>query len=256
MKLDVLDKCARASLIYACETWGANINDVERCYRAGLKTALNVRQNLNNEIVHIESGKMPLEARIKSLQLKFWLQMKDYVAENPHSALAKVYSMGLTANSSYLKHYQRLERCYADPKACEESIEKAAMNSYQEKVRTKHRNDIDSKLGTYLRINPNLQCHVPKPQTTMEFERELVTRFRTGSHSLAIETGRYSSIPRENRLCSCGGNVQTVWHVFSECPITRTIVPAEYGDLKEAFEDENLPSTLLKMAKKLKIQIW
>ena len=79
VKLDVLDKCARASLIYACETWGANVNEVERCYRAGLKTALNVRQNLNNEIVYIESGKMPLQARIKCLQLKFWSQIKLYI---------------------------------------------------------------------------------------------------------------------------------------------------------------------------------
>ena len=82
VKLDVLDKCAKASLIYGCETWGPNVNDVERCYRGGLKTALNVRQNLNNEIVHIESGKWPLRARVKSLQLKFWIQMKDDIAEN------------------------------------------------------------------------------------------------------------------------------------------------------------------------------
>ena len=256
VKLDVLDKCARASLIYACETWGANVNDVERCYRAGLKTALNVRQNLNNEIVHIESGKMPLQARIKGLQLKFWCQMKLYVTENPNSALAKVYGMGMTANSSYLRYYQRLESVYENPKACEERIEKEALNSYQEKIRSKHRNDNDSRLGTYLRINPNLQCHVPKPQTIMESERELITRFRTGSHSLAIETGRYSNTPRENRLCSCGLNVQTVWHIFSECPITRVIVPRDYNDLEEAFEDENLHCTLLRMAKKLKIQIW
>ena len=256
VKLEVLDKCAKASLIYGCETWGANVNDVERCYRAGLKTALNVRQNLNTEIVHIESGKMPLRAQIKSMQLKFWSQMKVYVTENPQSALAKVYNMGITAKSSYLIYYQKLESTYVDPKACEESIEKEILNKYQEKIRSQHRNDNDSKLGTYLRINPNLQCYTPKPQTIMEIERELVTRFRTGSHSLAIEIGRYSNIPRENRLCSCGLNVQTVWHIFNDCPITRTIVPTEYGDLKEAFEDGNIHSTLLAMTKKLKIQIW
>ena len=182
--------------------------------------------------------------------------MKLYVTENPNSALAKVYGMGMTANSSYLRYYQRLESVYENPKACEERIEKEALNSYQEKIRSKHRNDNDSKLGTYLRINPNLQCHVPKPQTIMESERELITRFRTGSHSLAIETGRYSNTPRENRLCSCGLNVQTVWHIFSECPITRVLVPRDYNDLEEAFEDENLHCTLLRMAKKLKIQIW
>lgn len=256
VKLEVLDKCAKASLIYACETWGRNVNDVERCYRAGLKTGLNVRQNLNNEIVHIESGKMPLKARIKSLQLKFWLQMKNYITENPQSALAKVYATGITAKSSYLTYYQKLENAYGEPDSCEESIEKEFLKSYQDKIKSQHRNDNDSKLGTYLRVNPNLESYVPNPQTIMEFERELVTRFRTGSHSLAIETGRYSNIPRENRLCSCGLDVQTVWHIFKDCPTTRTIVPKDYGDLKEAFEDDNLHSTLFAMAKKLKIQIW
>ena len=182
--------------------------------------------------------------------------MKLYIMENPNSALAKVYGMGISANSPYLRYYQRLESAYENPKSCEESIDKKAMSLYHEKIRSKHRNDNDSKLGTYLRINPNLQCHVPKPQTIMESERELVTRFRTGSHSLAIETGRYSNTPRENRLCSCGLDVQTVWHIFSECPLTRTIVPREYDDLKDAFEDGNLHCTLLRMAKKLKIQIW
>ena len=53
--------------------------------------------------------------------------MKVYVTENPQSALAKVYKMGITAKSSYLIYYQKLESTYVDPKACEESIEKAAM---------------------------------------------------------------------------------------------------------------------------------
>ena len=66
VKLDVLDKCAKASLIYACETRRPNISDVERYHRPGLKTAFNVRQNSNNEIVHIESRKMPYECKSKA----------------------------------------------------------------------------------------------------------------------------------------------------------------------------------------------
>ena len=255
VKLEVLEKCAKASLIYGCETWGANVNEVERCYRAGLKIALNVRQNLNNEIVHIESGKLPLRARIKSMQLKFWVQMKDYVTENPHSALAKVYDMGTQAKSPYLNYYQKLETTFGEPKSCEESINEKTLESYKEKIRTQCSTDNDSKLGTYFRVNPNLASYVPNPQTTMEFERELTTRFRTGSHSLAVETGRYSNIPRENRLCSCGRGVQTVWHVIKECPTTRPIMRKEYNNLQEVFEDENIHGTLFAITKKLKIQI-
>ena len=52
----------------------------------------------------------------------------------------------------------------------------------------------NSKLGTYYCINLSLKKFVPNPQTIMELERELLTRFRTRSHSLAIELGRYSNV--------------------------------------------------------------
>ena len=62
--------------------------------------------------------------------------------------------------------------------------------------------DSDSKLGTYFRINPSFASYVPSPQITMEFERELTTSFRTGSHSLAVETGRQA--PCSAPLCPAG----------------------------------------------------
>ena len=79
--------------------------------------------------------------------------------------------------------------------------------------------DSDSKLGTYIRVNPELKPFITPPNT-LEGERTIITRFRTGSHSLAIELGRFSKVPRERRLCKCGNSVQTVMHVFNDCPLT------------------------------------
>ena len=256
IKLDVLDKCATSSLLYGCETWGNCLNDVEQCYRSGLKVALNVRQNLNNEIAYIESGRWPLHGRIKRLQLKFWLFVtNDYVVKYPDSALAKVLTIGLEANCKFLKHYTKLYNEYKDPNICEQSITKKYTNTWKAKIIAKFDDDADSKLGTYYRINPSLTKHVHNPQGVMEFERELVTRFRTGSHSLAIEVGRYSNTLRENRLCKCGDGVQTVWHVFSECRYTRDIVRKNYDNLKEVFDDNNIHFILLAITKKLNIKI-
>ena len=256
VKLDILDTCAKASLIYGCETWGNNISDAERCFRAGLKTALNVRQNLNTEIVHVETGRWPLRVRVRSSQLKFWLQMKTYITEHPESALAKVWNMGLQAKSPYLSYYLKLEREFGDPENCAESLTRATIEAYRQKITAQFNIDKDSKLGTYHLISPTLSSNVPVPQVTMEFERELVTRFRTGSHSLAIETGRYTNTPQENRQCSCGTGIQTVWHIFAECPKTRTIVQKNYENMHEIFEDENVHHVLLAITKELKIQIW
>ena len=41
------------------------------------------------------------------------------------------------------------------------------------------------------------------------------------SHSLRIETGRWSRTPAQHRVCVCDGNhVQTERHVLVECPLT------------------------------------
>ena len=86
----------------------------------------------------------------------------------------------------------------------------------------------DSKLGTYYGVNPLLLKYVPIPQPIMEIERELITRCRTGSHSLAIELGRYSNTIRANRTCICGNFVQSLSHVFNI--LTREIVQQNYAN--------------------------
>ena len=39
------------------------------------------------------------------------------------------------------------------------------------------------------------------------------------SHNLAIEKGRFSGITREQRLCSCNTDIQTIDHVILHCPL-------------------------------------
>ena len=45
-------------------------------------------------------------------------------------------------------------------------------------------------------------------------------KFRIGNHKLMIETGRYSQIPRVNRLCpTCGSNqIEDEIHLLFHCP--------------------------------------
>ena len=113
--------------------------------------------------------------------------------------------------------------------------------------------EVDSKLGTYYRVNSHLQKFTPNTANLTENERILITRYRTGSQSLAIEIGRFSNTPRANRLCVCGDGVQTVWHIFPECQLTRTIVHKNYQSLHEVLDDRNLLSLLFLITKVLKI---
>ena len=50
------------------------------------------------------------------------------------------------------------------------------------------------------------------------------SRIRLMSHSLKIETGRWSRTPRERRVCRCENNhVQTEAHVLIDCVLTQNI---------------------------------
>ena len=216
-----------------------------------MRAALSVRQNTNDEIVYIESGKYPLHCRIKKQQLKFWLYILKYTSDNPNSSLNKILSKANELGISYIRYYKKLHELFIDPVNCEYQLRLIQEEKWKRKINAAYITDLDSKLGTYFRINPSLTRFVD--HTGTENERILITRFRTGSHSLNIELGRFSNVPRGNRLCICKGNVQTIQHIFTECILTNHLIGREYQSLAEIFEDPELPRLILSIVKVLKI---
>ena len=144
---------------------------------------------------------------------------------------------------------------YSNPAFYEMSIEGRHRSCWRDIITSAAVNDPDSRLGTYLRVNPDLKPYVPIPQNLLEDERKLATRFRTGSHSLSIELGRFSRTPRPNRLCSCLTSIQTVWHIFKECPLTVHIHQNRFDNLSEVFNDTQLVKLILRITSTLKILI-
>ncbi len=214
VKLHVLNSCVSASLLYGCEVWGmAKVNKVESMYRQGLKTALSIRSCVNNEIVYIETGTMPLETRITQQQLKFWLSIQEIVNTNPTHYISKL--VAATEDTGYVRYYKQLQQRYTTIDNCANLLNNNFKSTYESKTREVAESDSDSHLGTYLAINPSLSK--PSYDNKLEFQRVIVTRYRTGSHNLRIESGRMLHIPREERLCKCDRDVQTVEHVLLHC---------------------------------------
>ena len=51
-----------------------------------------------------------------------------------------------------------------------------------------------------------------------------MTRYRTGSHYLKIESGRMQPrIAREERLCKCNNDIQTLEHCLLNCALLENI---------------------------------
>ena len=214
IKLRVLSSCVTSSLLYGAEVWGvAKVPRLESLFRQGLKIALSVRNNVNNEIVYTEAGENPLEHRITNQQLKFWIGMKELTNSNPDHYISKL--INATKDTPYIKHYLQLEQQYETVSQCSDELYHRLKADRELKINRAAAVDGESRLGTYLFINPTL-CQ-PTYDCPLEFQRVMMTRYRTGSHNLRIESGRTPYIPREERLCSCNDDIQTVKHVLLDC---------------------------------------
>ena len=91
-----------------------------------------------------------------------------------------------------------------------------------EDLRSRISESMSSRRKTYCDFNPVFTTHRIYAENIPEYLRVAVTRFRLGSHRLKIETGRWSRIPIEQRLCACGA-VQTEQHVLLHCPESEPI---------------------------------
>ena len=64
-----------------------------------------------------------------------------------------------------------------------------------------------------------------------EYERITLTKYRSGTHLLAMQTGRWGHIIRGERNCIYK-KLQTLYHILFECELTKNII------------DENAPNNL------------
>ena len=223
IKMKVLNTCVSAALIYASETWaGTDIKQVEVIFRHGLKTAMSIRSSVNNEIVYTESGEFPLRVRIVKQQLKFWLSLQAFLEHKPQHYISKLINLGNINNIKYLQYYKDLQQQYTDPANCERILKNSIKMENDKSIQEAFVEDEYSRLGTYCLVNPTLSK--PEYQDKLEFQRVLITRYRTGSNNLAIEKGRIAGrIPREERLCTCNSDIQSLKHVLLHCPLLNYI---------------------------------
>jgi hypothetical protein len=253
VKLKVLDVCVSTALTYGCETWGtASINSIEVAYRLGLKRALSIRETTNTEIVYLEANRYPLNIRIARQQLKFWNTINKYLAENPEHPLAQVIELGQQLKLPFLMYYEKLQADFNEPNTCEETLQQTFHNDCTQKIRQKAEEDENSRLGVYLQVNPQLEHPAHNDTYNPEFERILVTRYRSGSHNLKIETGRLCNptLPREERICTCETGIQSLRHCLFDCPLLEEMhTNFTYTTIEEAFNLPNVAKMLLEMEK-------
>ena len=129
---------------------------------------------------------------------------KNVRGDIDETPLAKVYKMCERSRTPGYVHIKRM-------------LDYPEKNLHDLKLRLT--NEAGNKATTYREINASLSVHPVYRSNRYIDERKRVvfTKFRTSSHSLKVETGRWSRVLRENRLCGCGVGVQDEHHVVFDC---------------------------------------
>ena len=223
-KLSLLDSMISPILLYRSEVWGIyNYKDFDRLNIKFCKYSLGVKPQTSTAAVFGELGRYSLVMKCKERALKYWVKiMKSpntpihtfFAEQQQNDARNRTISWAsnvkslldnlgfgylwnsLNVNSMYAQGFkQRLQDQYMQDWST--SIANQPKLSYYRLFKCEH------KYEMYLDIVDNTVL------------RKSLSRFRLSSHSLEIETGRYTNVERNNRICRlCNMNV-----VESEYPL-------------------------------------
>ena len=151
----------------------------------------------------MESGLYPLLIRIKKQQLKFWKGLQRLMTDNPNHHISNLVRNAENFNLNYIRYYKNLESSYIFPKNCESVLRRNFREDIERKITSTAAADDYSKLGAYFEVNP--QFIAPNFRNVFELDRIVISRYRSGSHNLKIESGRFCTpkIEREYRTCTC-----------------------------------------------------
>lgn len=216
VKKCVFDACVTSSLLYGCEAWlnEKSWSKINVMYMKGIKMLLGVRSTTTSDVCLLESGYPSLDALVKSRQKLFFKNMiserKD-MSDDPLMHSINITHSDNPVLSQYINSLLQHEGDFID----------IDMKKRKERVLKSKA----TKLVTYRSINPTLEIHpIYKGKSKVDdYLRVAFTRLRTSSHRLRIETGRWSRIEPDRRLCQCGLGVQTERHALCECVLVNGI---------------------------------
>lgn len=202
------------SLLYSTETWfTGNPKRLKAQYDRSVRSLLGVRHNTSIALCQVEAGIHPVQDKL--IKRRFEFLRTKLQTRNSDEPLYIIYELCRQANtpgfkflSHALQHYQQ-----TDP-----------LNKVTSYVRERQ----DATKFTVYRslLNPSLSVHniYSSREFIPDYKRQSFTRIRVMSHNLRVETGRWSRIPPDLRLCSCNQNVvQSEEHILLACPISQTL---------------------------------
>ena len=228
VKVKVLKACVVNSLLYNCETFGHCVTkELEKIYIKLIKRTFDLRTNTPTLTTYIETGFLPIKALILARQFKFFTRYKNGTTGEvtPRTTL---FNRLMDDPTEYSQHYLNLIDNYDSV----EEIYNESITSVKQKIRDLASRDDKYKYTIYTELNPELEKS-PFVTNPHPLSREII-KFRLGSHSLPIETGRWARKVRADRVCTdCHvlGDERHALFVCSKIARNDLVLPYSLGDI-------------------------
>ena len=211
----VFDAAVMSSLIYSSESWfTGNIKPIEQQYSQLVKCLLGVRKNTSITLCLFEAGIPPL-SHVISKQRRSFLTSILNVNDN-ELPFMHIYKLCQESNTHAYKFTSK------------SLVYNNNLNTFNDLLNLIHVKSLNgTKFNTYknelnlaMTLHPVYTINIFIPDSF----RESFSRVRLMSHNLKVETGRWSRIPRELRVCQCNNSdIQSERHVLIECDLTQDI---------------------------------
>ena len=268
--MKLFDSYVMPVLDYGAEVWyqGKAVKDIEFVHLWFLKTTLGIKIQSSNYIVYGDTGRLPLLLRQQDIVLKYWDRLRNFDKSKP---LYKVYCELKNLHEEghhtwYSKALNILEACIenntngemtnhinpADEKTLYLKTKATRYDMYFKQFFENISNsDIHPILRTYRKFKtiPRCEPHLLIPMH--EKYRKAISRFRSSSHQLFIETGRHTvpTTPINERICKhCDSSeIDDEMHMMFSCTFHKSEREILFLELPRSYKDLPLNELFIKL---------
>jgi hypothetical protein len=239
IELNIKDKCklfdslVGSVLNYSAELLGINeCKYIELLHCKFLRKILVVKKCTNLSGLYGETGRYPMYISRKIIMFKYWL---NFLSSNENSLVKLMYKKlkedadnnitykGLNWANAIKNYLSEMGLNYLwinqwDIEINFDTIKTRILDNFKQSWYADINNS--NRLLSYCIYKHDFEYENYLDKINDNKLRITLTQFRLSSHSLAIETGRYDNIPREERKCKlCNMNtVETEYHFLLVCP--------------------------------------
>lgn len=245
-KFKLFDCLVGSVLGYASEVWGFHGGpNVERIHTQFCRSLLGVKKSTNLSALYSELGRKPLIIFRKLRIIRYWMKIlktDNILLRNVYNLLLNDAANDITYNGTNWAYQVKgmLDSLGFSHVWDNQTHDEVPYQQIKQRLLDNANQNLlmsintSTKLNSYCLFKLDTELEQYLNCVTQNKYKYALSRFRLSSHNLAIETGRYVGIPREERLCVfC--NMKTIeneFHFLSVCPLyidlRRKYLPAYY----------------------------